>query len=113
VPRGWQAKEFRIFQQHGLQPIATKSSVRDGCVRIMDCVGDPDLPLLVSRGCPWLCEALGSVSPDKRHPDVYDEGSTYTHALDALRYFFVNRPIGHSQDWMPDYENFPTPQTQF
>ena len=105
--------EFRVFQQYGLQPIATKSSIRDGCVRIMDCVGDPNLPLLVSKGCPWLCEALGSVSPDKRHPDVYDEGSTYTHALDALRYFFVNRPIGHSQDWMPDYENFPTPQTQF
>jgi hypothetical protein len=52
-----------------------------------------DLPLVVSRtGAPWLMEALSSVSPDRHRPDLHDEGSVYTHALDALRYYFVNAP---------------------
>ena len=100
--------EFKKLRQKGLMPIAKPSSVRDGCVRIMDALADPDLPLLVSHSCKWLIECLGSVSPDKNHPDVYDEKSDYDHALDALRYFFVNRPVGGNIGWvMDDYDSLP------
>jgi hypothetical protein len=33
-----------------------------------------------------------ALQPDHQHPDVYDERSVYCHTLDALRYYFVNRP---------------------
>jgi hypothetical protein len=100
--------EFRTFQIKGLTPIACTSSRHDGCVRIMNALADPNLPLVVSKSCKWLIEGLGAVSPDKGHPDVYDEKSDYRHALDALRYFFVNRPVGGSVDWVPgNYDALP------
>jgi hypothetical protein len=100
--------EFKKLRQKGLVPISRSSSVRDGCVRIMDSLADPELPLLVSKSCKWLIECLGAVSPDKSHPDVYDEKSDYDHALDALRYFFVNRPVGGNVDWVSgDYDSLP------
>ena len=105
--------EFRLFQQAGLQPIAVKSSVRDGCVRFMDSIGHPELPLLVSKGCPWLCEAIGAVSPDRRHPDVYDEGSPYSRALDAMRYFYVNQPLARGKEVIINYADFPEPTRFF
>ncbi len=83
--------EFEIFSSMGLAPIGKPSSVRDGCVRITDEIAHPALPLLVSRSCKWTVEALTTIAADKSHPDVYDEGSVYTHALDALRYFLVNQ----------------------
>jgi len=92
--------EVEVFKLKGLAPITERSSIRDGCVRIMDALVDPDLPLQVSRSCVWLCEALSAVTPDSRKPEVYDEKSTYTHVLDALRYFFVNQAVGQ-QEW-PD-----------
>ena len=63
-------------------------------------MADPDLPLQVSKTCPWLIEALGAIAPDRRRPDLYDETSTYTHVLDALRYFAVNQAVG-SSDYVP------------
>ena len=100
--------EFKKLQQKGLMPIAKPSSVRDGCMRIMDALADPDLPLLVSRK-PAVHRVSGTrCSPDKNHPDVYDENSDYDHALDALRYFFVNRPVGGNVDWVSnDYDSLP------
>ena len=92
--------EIDVFKLKGLAPISEPSSIRDGCVRIMDAIADPDLPLLVSRSCTWTAEALGRISPDKHRPDVYDEKSSYTHVLDALRYFMVNQAVGQ-QEW-PD-----------
>ena len=84
--------EVLVFSVKGLAPVSERSSVRDGCVRISDALAEPQIPLLVSKDCPWLAEALGAVGPDRQHPDVYDDSSTYCHALDALRYYFVNRP---------------------
>ncbi len=101
--------QFRLFQQAGLAPIAKKSSIRDGCVRFMDSIAHPEIPLLVSKGCPWLCEAIGAVSPDRRHPDVYDEGSAYTHVLDAMRYFYVNQPLARGEERIINYADFPEP----
>jgi hypothetical protein len=97
--------EFAVFQAKGLVPIGQTSSVRDGCVRIIDAISDPSLPLLVSDACPWLREALGSVAPDKHKPDIYNDDSVYDHVLDTLRYYFINR-VGKAPDYdVPD----PTP----
>lgn len=45
-------------------------------------------------------------------PDVYDEKSSYTHALDALRYFMVNQAVGQ-QEWPDINYDFPSPFPQF
>jgi hypothetical protein len=105
--------EFDIFKVKGLAPSAVKSSIRDGCVRLMDSIGDPDLPLVVSQSCTWTVEALGAISPDRKRPDVYDETSSYTHVLDALRYFMVNQAVSR-QVW-PDinYHELTSPFPQF
>ena len=84
--------EVAVFKVKGLAPVSERSSIRDGCVRISDALAEPEIPLLVSRDCPWLAEALGAVAADRQRPDVYDERSVYCHVLDALRYYFVNRP---------------------
>ncbi len=102
--------EFKKLQQKGLMPIAKPSSVRDGCVRIMDALAATPTCRCWSRAAAsgWI-EAPGSgPPPDKNHPDVYDENSDYDHALDALRYFFVNRPVGGNVDWVSnDYDSLP------
>ncbi len=82
--------EVEVFLRHGLAPLSRPSSIRDGCVRIISALADPALPLVISDECRWTQEAVGGVKPDKRHVDIYDESSEYTHVLDALRYFFVN-----------------------
>ena len=104
--------EFEVFKLKGLAPLAVRSGIRDGCVRIMDAIADPDLPLLVSKSCVWTVEALGAVSPDSRRPDVYQEKSSYTHVLDALRYFMVNQAVGQ-QEWPDIHYDFPSPFPQF
>lgn len=85
--------EVETLREYGLNPISRASSIRDGCVRIMSALADQALPLVVSRSCPWLIEALSTVRPDKHRPDLYDEGSDYTHVLDALRYWAVNNAV--------------------
>jgi hypothetical protein len=105
--------EFEIFKLKGLAPVGIHSSIRDGCVRIMDAIADPDLPLLVSRSLTWVVEALGAVSPDRKRPDIYDESSTYTHVLDALRYFFVNQSVGQGAWISPNWDEMPGPKTMF
>jgi hypothetical protein len=79
----------------------------------MDAIADPDIPLVVSRSCSWTVEALGAISPDRKRPDVYDETSSYTHVLDALRYFMVNQAVSR-QVW-PDinYHELTSPFPQF
>ena len=49
------------------------------------------------------------MSPDRRHPDVYDEGSAYTHVLDAMRYFYVNQPLARGEERIINYADFPEP----
>ena len=105
--------EFDIFKLKGLAPVGTKSSIRDGGVRIADAIADPDLPLLVSSHLTWLTEALGAVAPDRRRPDVYDESSTYTHCLDALRYFFVNQSVGQGVWISPNWVDMPDARSRF
>jgi hypothetical protein len=83
--------EVEVLRRLGLGFISKPSGVRDGCVRIMNMLADAKLPLVVSAACPWTIEALASVAPDRHRPDVYDEASPYTHVLDALRYWAVNR----------------------
>ena len=82
--------EVAALRAAGMAPISRPSSIRDGCVRLIGLLSDPDLPLVVSRSCPWTIEALAGVRPDKHRPDVYDETSEYCHVLDALRYWAVN-----------------------
>lgn len=84
--------EFEILRRGGLRPKGKPSSVRDGCVRIMNALSDKQLPLIVSDSCPELIRCLTQVKPDKSRPDLYDqrEDSPYQHLLDALRYIFVN-----------------------
>ena len=95
--------EFEIFAAHSLAPHGSASNVRDGVLRVMAAIADPNLPLLVHRsGCPWLIEALNNVKPDRHRPDLPDESSDYAHALDALRYACLHLPIGPPRDdWEP------------
>jgi hypothetical protein len=88
--------EFEVLRRAGLNPRGETSSIRDGCMRIMNALADPDLPLVVSEDCPDLIRCLTQVKPDKAKPELYDqrEDSPYQHLLDALRYFFVNHRPG-------------------
>jgi hypothetical protein len=77
------------------------SGIRDGCLRIMNALA-AEPPLMVSRTCPVLIEALGSVKPDRHRPDVYAESADdYVHVLDALRYALVNAPSPAATPWTP------------
>ncbi len=86
--------EFEVLKRAHLAPRSKPSSIRDGCIRIMNLLADPDLPLVVSEDCPQLIRCLTQVKPDKSRPELYDqrEDSPYQHLLDALRYLLVNKP---------------------
>jgi hypothetical protein len=84
--------EVKVFRQHGLYCRNRRSGVREGCVRLMDALGNDELPLVVASRCHWTIEAFATVAPDRHQPERYDEGSPYTHILDALRYWAVNSP---------------------
>jgi hypothetical protein len=101
--------EVLVFKVKGLAPVSERSSIRDGCVRISDALAEPQIPLLVARDCRWLVEALGAVAADRQHPDVYDERSVYCHVLDALRYYFVNRPRVRQEFHPVNYDDFRSP----
>jgi hypothetical protein len=85
------ATEFEVLRGDGLAPQGKPSSVRDGCVRIMDMLADQAQPLIVSERCSGLIAALSSVKPHRSRPEVYDtEHERFSHPLDALRYLLVN-----------------------
>jgi hypothetical protein len=50
-----------------------------------------------------IVRTLASVGPDRHRPDVHDERSPYTHVLDALRCWTVNRaePMEPYSEWGP------------
>jgi hypothetical protein len=93
--------EVDVFKRAGLHPVSKPSSVRDGCLRLMSAFTDPDLPLVVSRSCPYLIEALSSVKPDRHRGEVYDEGSEYCHVLDSARYMVINLASKASYTFTP------------
>ena len=93
--------EVDVFRRMGLHPVSKPSSVRDGCLRLMSAFTDPVLPLIVSRTCPYLIEALSNVKPDRHRGEVYDEGSEYCHVLDAARYMVVNLTGKPSRPFTP------------
>ena len=105
--------EFEVFKLKGLAPVGIHSSIRDGCVRIMDAIADPDLPLLVSRSLTWVMEALGAVSPDRKRPDVYDESSTYSHVLDACGTSSSTSRSAREPGSRPTGTTMPGPKTMF
>lgn len=88
--------EFEVLKRARLNPRGKPSGIRDGCMRMMNLLADPDLPLIVSDSCPELIRCLTRVKPDKSHPELYDqrEDSPYQHLLDALRYLLVNVRLG-------------------
>lgn len=95
------ASEFECFEDVGLSPEGSSSSVRDGCVRIHDRLADPAQPLIIASRCNGLIKALSQVRPHRSRPELYDfEHEIYSHPLDALRYLLINisEPIG---DWLP------------
>jgi hypothetical protein len=85
--------EFAIFAREGLRPQGQSSSVRDGCVRIMDLLADEVQPLVVAARCVGLIRALSQVKPHRSQHEIYDtDHELHSHPLDALRYLLVNLP---------------------
>lgn len=83
--------EFDKFACEELRPAGKPSSVRDGCVRIMDLLADEQLPLVVASRCEGLIGALAQVKPAKTRPEIYDtDHPIFSHPLDALRYLLIN-----------------------
>ena len=91
--------EFALFAREGLRPGGQSSSVRDGCVRIMDLLADEAQPLIVAQRCTGLIRALSQVKPHRSQPEIYDnDHELHSHPLDALRYLLVNLPQP-AADW--------------
>ncbi len=85
--------EFEILQAAGLDPVGKPSGVRDGCVRIMDALADPEQPLVIASRCVGLIRALSQVKPAANRSEIYDtDHEIHSHVLDALRYLLVNLP---------------------
>ena len=94
--------EFAIFAREGLRPHGQSSSVRDGCVRIMDSLADEVQPLVVAARCTGLIRALSQVKPHRSQHEIYDtDHELHSHPLDALRYLLVNLPQPAADDWEP------------
>ena len=94
--------EFAIFAREGLRPQGQSSSVRDGCVRIMDLLADEAQPLVVAARCTGLIRALSQVKPHRNQHEIYDtDHELHSHPLDALRYLLVNLPQAAADDWEP------------
>ena len=58
-------ERVRRLYPGGLRPSGKSSSVRDGCVRIMDLLADEAQPLVVPERCVGLIRALSQVKPLK------------------------------------------------
>ena len=95
--------EFAVFTREGLRPSGKSSSVRDGCVRIMDLLADEAQPLVVAERCVGLIRALSQAKPHRSSPEIYDtDHEIFSHPLDALRYLLVNLPRPTAEYDMPE-----------
>ncbi len=100
--------EFAIFAREGLHPLGQSSSVRDGCVRIMDLLADEQQPLVVAERCTGLIRALSQVKPHRSSPEIYDtDHEIFSPPLDALRYLPVNLPQPAAEWHLPVYSGQP------
>ena len=96
--------EFAIFGREGLRPSGVSSSVRDGCVRVMDLLAEETQPLVVAERCSGLIRALSQVKPHRTQHEIYDtDHEIHSHPLDALRYLLVNLPQPAAEWQPPDY----------
>jgi hypothetical protein len=96
--------EYAVFTRAGLRPSGKSSSVRDGCVRIMDLLADEAQPLAVAERCVGLIRALSQVKPHRSSPEIYDtDHEIFSHPLDALRYLLVNLPQPAAEWQPPEY----------
>ena len=101
--------EFAIFAREGLCPCGQTSSVRDGCVRIMDALADEAQPLIVAERCAALIAALAQVKPQRTHTEIYDiDHELFSHPLDGLRYLLLNLPGPGTHPYTPP-EDSPGP----
>ena len=82
--------EFDLFARQGLRPVGKTSTIRDGCVRIMDLLAAKERPLVVASRCKGLVRALSQVKPQRSDRKVYEKHELFAHPLDALRYLLVN-----------------------
>jgi len=96
------ATDVEVLSGAGLLPRSRVSGIRDGCVRLVNLISDPDLPLVVHKRCSGLIEALSAVKPHRTRPDVYDfDSETHSHVLDALRYLVVNMALEGGTSYEP------------
>ncbi len=103
--------EYAVFTRAGLRPSGKSSSVRDGCVRIMDLLADEAQPLAVAERCVGLIRALSQVKPHRSSPEIYDtDHEIFSHPLDALRYLLVNLPQPAAEWQPPEYSGHVMPR---
>ena len=103
--------EFDLFARAGLRPSGVSSSVRDGCVRIMNALADEAQPLVVAERCVALIRALSQVKPHRSSHEIYDtDHEIFSHPLDALRYLLVNLPQPAAEWHQPDYSGQAMPR---
>jgi hypothetical protein len=102
--------EFDKFACEQLRPVGKPSSVRDGCVRIMDLLADEQLPLVVASRCEGLIRALAQVKPHRSKPETYNtDHPIFSHPLDALRYLLVNDVLAPNLNIVSGNEDGPSP----
>lgn len=97
--------EFEVALRFGLNPVAADNNQHAGCLRLLNLVADPELPLVVARSCRGLCEAFATIRPDRHREDIYDDSARgdACHLLDAVRYgvgSVADRHIGIGQFYM-------------
>lgn len=86
--------EFSVFHDLGMKPQGRPAKVSDGVVLMVESLGDkhPQKRLVVHPRCTGLIAALGNVQAHRNDDDIYDtDHPVYSHPLDALRYWHVNR----------------------
>lgn len=92
--------EFEVFRDLGMRPEGKPSKVANGVVLMVESIGDdhvdedglPDRRLIIHERCVGLIAAISNVQKHRNDDDIYDtDHEVYSHPLDALRYWHVNR----------------------
>ena len=103
--------EFDLFARAGLRPSGKSSSVRDGCVRIMNALADEAQPLVIAERCVGLIRALSQIKPQRSSPEIYDtDHEIFSHPLDAMRYLLINLPQPAGEWDAPSYSGHLVPR---